>query len=227
MAKAQLAATAAVTTAEQIAFATPADWWVLPLDEQTRDRRIAQMVRAKLGNDDATAHIRIPLIAKLRKYVRQAAEQRAFFAALQGRTVKGLPVAATFLASWLPKVTDEAGTPLLTVEEMQAALSPTTDAGEVLERSTVELPVGHAFRVRRRSTSDLQDRDRDGKGSGSGSAKAESLDFFVPMPQSERTLTMVFSTPILPLADMYVTLFDTMAATVTVAPQPPDEDMDR
>lgn len=169
-----------------------------------------------MGKGDRLASVRLPIVAKLRKFAGAAAGQGAFFAAVHSRASQRIPLAATLLASWLPSVTDKAGVPLLTAEDIEATLSSRTAKGEVLERSTVDLAIGRSVRVRRQTVTDL--RDKNGK-----VVEGASVDYFVPLPQMDRTLMLVFSTPILPVADLYASLFDTIAATVTVV-EAVDED---
>jgi hypothetical protein len=54
-------------------------------------------------------------------------------------------------------------------------------------------------------------------------APAENVQFFVPLPEVDTLLALVFSTPILPLADAYAEVFDAMAmsASWVAAPTPP------
>lgn len=210
--------TATVTKVGRLAIATPADWMVLPLDDRDRDRdrRIARMVERRMGKDDRLAHVRLPIVAQLRKYAREAAEKGAFLIAMHGRMVRDVPLSSTVVASWLPLLVDRDGQPLPDADSILSALAPGTEKGEVLEQSVIDLPVGRATRVRRRTKPDIQDM----KGE---EIYGESFDYFVPIAEVDRTLVLICSTPILPLADAYAVLFDTLAGTIALL-QDPDED---
>jgi len=89
--------------------------------------------------------------------------------------------------------------------EARAVVTPKrladTLAGEGAEVSVTGLPAGQAVRVRRR-------------------ASMTSLDIHVPGPGSGGYLMLSFSTPLDELADAMVTLFDSIASTVTWPPYP-------
>lgn len=202
-------------TAERFSMAVPGDWTVLPLDAKNRDRRIAGLVERLVGKSDRVAHIRRQTIVQLRKYAADAAERGAFFAAMHSRVADGLPMSATVMVSLLPQSTDAAGNVLPDAAAMAATLASSSERsgkGEVTEHSVVDLQVGQAARVRRRTVIDgIQDE-------AGQSAHGVSVDFFIPLLQAERTLALVFSTPILPLADAYAELFDLMAASAKWLP---------
>lgn len=202
-------------TAERFSMAVPGDWTVLPLDAKNRDRRIAGLVERLVGKSDRVAHIRRQTIVQLRRYAADAAERGAFFAAMHSRVAGGLPMSATVMVSLLPQSTDAAGNVLPDAAAMASVLTSggeRSGESEVVEHSVVDLQVGQAARVRRRTVIDGV-QDEEGR-----VAHGMSVDFFVPLPQAERTLALVFSTPILPLADAYAELFDLMAASAKWLP---------
>lgn len=195
-------------TADRLSIAIPGDWTVLPLDPKTRDRRIAKLVERRLGKVDQLANIRRQTIVKLRRYAAEAARRGAFFAALHGRLADGLPMSATAMASLLPPSRDSEGALLPDAEAMAATLARGSERSEVLEHSVVDLQLGQAARVRRRTATDQPSRD-------GGTIYGAAVDYFVPLPAADKTLALVFATPVLPLADAYTQLFDMMAATAT------------
>ncbi|MGH9137633.1 MAG: hypothetical protein ACRD0G_11385 [Acidimicrobiales bacterium] len=198
------------TTATGFALVTPGDWIVLPLAPETRDRRIAKLVESHVGRADNIAHLRRQTIVQFRKAAAQAQERGAFFAALHSGSAQGIPMSASVLAFLVPAATGPDGELLGDVDEVAAAISE-PGAGEVLERSTVDLAVGRAVRVRKLVRSGL--RGTDGR-----EPRSDSVQFFVPLPEADHLLVLTFATPILPLGDAYAELFDAMAATARWRP---------
>lgn len=205
-----------VTMADRFSMTLPADWMVLPLDPRTRDRRIAALVDREFGKRDGNATLRRQKIVRLRKSAAQAAENGAFFAALHGKLVGEVAMAASVLVSMLPPLKGPDHQVLPDAEMIAASLASETGGGEVLEHSVVELIVGQAARVRMRGGSGMHGED-------GREVVGESLHFYVPLPEVDKTLALVFSTPLLPLADAYARLFDLMAVTARWIQTPAEE----
>lgn len=195
-------------TADRFGVVLPGDWMVLPMDrdQRVRDRRIAGLVRKEFGTDDRYATNRRMKIIKLRKAATEAVQNGGFFGALQGRLVGDVALAASLIASKLPTLKGPDGNPLNEAGAIAASLATRTAEREVSESSTVELMVGPAARLRMRVRSAVE-------AEGKRPVPAEALHFYVPLPEADRTLSIVFSTPLLPLADAYMELFDLIAGS--------------
>lgn len=191
----------------------PADWIVLPLDvdRQVRDRRIQRLVEQHMGRQDELAPLRRRTVVRLRKSATEAVGAGGFLLAMHSRVAGGRPMSASALASLLPLPRDESGNVITDADAVAAATQTEDGGGHVSERTVVDLPVGRAARIRRVTASGIH-------GSDGREVVAENLQFYVPLQSPKRLLTLVFSTPILPLVDAYVKLFDTMAATAGFGP---------
>jgi hypothetical protein len=195
-------------TAKRLAMVTPGDWIVLPLDPKTRDKRIAHLVEREVGKEDRVAWLRRQTTVELRKVADQARQRGAFFAAISSQIAGDRPMAASVLALMM-SASDEREAELLHDPEAMALVLDAEEPGaETLERSTVDLRIGRAVRLRRRVGTGITDQE-------GREAPAENVQFFVPLPEVDRLLALVFSTPILPLADAYAELFDAMAASAS------------
>lgn len=194
-------------SADRFSMAVPSGWVILPLDPATRDRRIAGMVKHRIGKEDRHAYLRRQYVLKIRKVVAEAANNGAFFLAVHSGAIKGVPMMASVIVSMLPQVSDAAGN-VLTDPAALAADAATgrgeASKGETLEHSVVELQVGSAARIHRRAPIGI--KAEDGR-----EVIGETIHYYVPLPEARRTLAMVFSTPLLSVADAYTRLFDVMA----------------
>jgi hypothetical protein len=206
-------------TAQRLAMVTPGDWIVLPLDPKTRDKRIARLVEREVGKDDRVAWLRRQTIVELRKLAADAARRGAFFAAVSSRIVGDRPMAASALALMMSAVDEREAELLQDPGALALVLDAQETGAETVERSVVELQVGRAVRLRRRVATGIHDQE-------GRQAPAENVQFYVPLPEVDRLLALVFSTPILPLADAYAEVFDAMAmsASWVATPQPTGPD---
>lgn len=193
----------ATNTAERFKMVVPGDWTILPLDPKTRDRRIARIVERRIGKEDRHAYLRRQYIVQLRKSAADAAGRGAFFAAIHNSSAKGVPLSASVMAAMVPQATDSGGNVLGDAESMAGELANDGE-GRVLEHAVVDLQVGEAARVRRRAGTGIHAMD-------GREVVGETVQFYVPLPEAQRTLALVFSTPILSLGDDYAALFDVMA----------------
>lgn len=197
-----------VTLADRFSMTIPGDWTVLPLDPNptTRDKRIAGLVNREFGKDDKNATLRRQKIVRLRRAAADATQNGGFFGAFHGRFIDDVPLAASVVVSMMPQLRGPDHEVLPNPEMIAAALAKGTDKNDVLEHSVVELIVGQAARIRLRGGSGVHGED-------GREVVGESVHFYVPLSEVDKTLVFVFSTPLLPLADAYVELFDLMAVT--------------
>lgn len=193
--------------ADRFSMAVPSGWMILPVDPATRDRRIAGLVKRRIGKEDRHAYLRRQYVLKLRKVVADAASNGAFFMAVHSGAIKGVPMMASVIVSMLPRVSDAAGNVLTDPEALASDVASgrgEASKGQTLEQGVVELQVGRAARVRRRAPIGIQPEDGE-------EIIGETIHYYVPLPEARRTLGMVFSTPMLSAADAYAELFDVMA----------------
>jgi hypothetical protein len=195
-------------TAQRLAMVTPGDWIVLPLDPKTRDKRIARLVEREVGKEDRVAWLRRQTTVELRKVAAQARQRGAFFAAVSSQIVGDKPLAASALALMMSAGDEREAELLHDPEAMALVLDAEEPGAETLERSLVDLKIGRAVRLRRLVGTGIHDQE-------GREAPAQNVQFFVPLPEVGKLLALVFSTPILPLADAYAEVFDAMAASAS------------
>lgn len=207
-----------ISTADRFAVTIPGDWMVLPLDPRNRDRRIARMVEKEFGKDDKDVVLRRQKIVRLRKAAADAADNGGFFAALSGRLVGEVAMASSLVVCLLPPLRGPDSQPLPDVDAMAGVLAADTEKGKVIEHSVAELPyLGRAARVRRRAGTGFTGED-------GTEAEGETVQYYLPLEEVNKTLALLFATPFLPLADAYAQLFDLVAATARWVQTSPEEE---
>lgn len=178
----------------------PPGWWHVPLDERRHqsitallDRQLASLPR------DRVATLRRELDGELTRQVERAVANGAEEMHLNVDLMRGLPVTASCLVTVVP---DGFGTALQATE--LAALM----GDEPGELSVLEVAGALAARVRRR------DPVTDTEGLSTGKLAVTRLQVYVPVPNTTEMLLLSFSTPIDPIADAMVALFDAIAGSL-------------
>ena len=179
----------------------PPGWWHIPLDERRGqsvkallDRRLASLPR------DRVATLRRELEGELTRLAERAAQNDAVDMYLSVDLMRGLPVAATCLVTVVPTGVGTA----LPAAELAAMMGDRSND----EVGVVEVAGAPAARVRRREPVDEAD------GYSSGDLPVTRLQVYVPVPNRAETLLLSFSTPIDPIADAMVALFDAIAGSL-------------
>lgn len=179
----------------------PPGWWHIPLDERRRqsvkallDRRLASLPR------DRVATLRRELDGELTRLVERAVANDAVEMYLNVDLMRGLPVAASCLVTVVPV---GLGTALPATEV--ASLMGDRPGDEV---GVLEVAGTLAARVRRREP--VTDTD----GLSTGELAVTRLQVYVPVPNTTEMLLLSFSTPMDPIADAMVTLFDAIAGSL-------------
>jgi hypothetical protein len=179
----------------------PPGWWHIPLDEHRGqsvkallDRQLASLPR------DRVAALRRELDEELMRLVERAVANGAVEMYLNVDLMRGLPVAASCLVTAVPI---GFGTAL-----------PATELAELLgdqpgdEVGVLDVAGASAARVRRREA--VTDED----GMSTGDLAVTRLQVYVPVPNTTEMLLLSFSTPIDPIADAMVGLFDAIAGSL-------------
>lgn len=184
----------------------PPGWWHVPLDERWHrsitallDRCLASLPR------DRVSTLRRELEGELTRRAERAAENGAIDMYLNVDLVHGLPIAASCLVT---SVSVGSAT-TLPAAELAAALGnrPGDEVG-VLDVAGVQ-----AARVRRREeVGDVTVGDTDVP--WPEELPVTRLDVYVPMPGRPEMLLLSFSTPMDPIADAMVALFDAIAGSL-------------
>lgn len=179
----------------------PPGWWHVPLDERRHqsitallDRQLASLPR------DRVATLRRELEGELTRHIERAVESGAVEMYLNVDLVRGLPVAASCLVTVVPVGFG----PALAATELAALMGD--QAGD--EVGVLEVAGVPAARVRRREP--VIDAD----GLSTGELAVTRLQVYVPVPNTTEMLLLSFSTPIDPIADAMVALFDAIAGSL-------------
>lgn len=179
----------------------PPGWWHIPLDERRGqsvtallDRRLASLPR------DRVATLRRELEGELTRLVERAVVSGAVEMYLSVDLMRGLPVAASCLVTVVPS---GAATALPAAE--LAALMSDRPGDEV---GVLEVAGAPAARVRRREPVTESD------GLSTGELAVTRLQVYVPVPNLTETVLLSFSTPMDPIADAMVALFDAIAGSL-------------
>jgi len=179
----------------------PPGWWHIPLDER-RHQSIAALLDRRLASlpRDRVATLRRELEGELTRLVERAVANDAVEMYLNVDLLHGVPVAASCLVTVVPVGFG----PALPATEV-AALMGDQPGDEV---GVLEVAGAPAARVRRREP--ITDTD----GLSTGQLAVTRLQVYVPVPNTTEMLLLSFSTPMDPVADAMVTLFDAVAGSL-------------
>lgn len=175
----------------------PAGWWAIDLDPATRDEHVAALVEQQWRGIDNAPHLKAEARAELG---RQAAEAGGLQLFLSVGTLAGVPLSASLLVSSVPL-----GAPA----ELGQLAERNRSAGRDVDQ--VQLPAGTALRTAWREASPQLAADDD---DGEPMPATTCLDLHLPVPDAPRVLLLQFRTPMEPLADVLVELFDAIAETL-------------
>jgi hypothetical protein len=179
----------------------PPGWWHIPLDER-RGQSVTALLDRQLASlpRDRVATLRREVEGELTQLVERAIANGAVEIYLNVDLIRGLPVAASCLVTVVPT---GAATALPAAE--LAALMRERPGDEV---GVLEVAGAPAARVRRREP--VTDAD----GLSSGELAITRLQVYVPVPHTTEMLLLSFSTPMDPIADAMVALFDAIAGSL-------------
>ncbi|MEV8594995.1 hypothetical protein [Streptomyces sp. NPDC052012] len=182
----------------------PDGWFQILLDPEDRDRCIVALVDLQFRGVDNAPHLKRDLMRDLQDRAKAAYGLGGTEFYISLLTAGPVPLASSLLVS-------------VTALDEWPACSDATELAEHMSeghvRGDAELGVtrleaaGDAVRVRRRSAPDPA------KQLGN-TLPTTTLTYYVPIPATQRWLMLNFSTPVAPLADQMVRLFDTVAGTL-------------
>jgi hypothetical protein len=170
----------------------PDGWFAVDLEPGRMERSVAALVKRQFAGIDNAPHLKAQAMQQLlaQTQAAQAAGGLEMFLSLQ--QVAGVPIAASLVIFLVP-----APGQVVTAADLAWSL----DTGDERRVTLVDLPVGEAVRVFRRT----------GTEDGSDSA---TLEVFVPVPHNGEWLLLSFATPLGPLAPALTKLFDAICTTL-------------
>jgi hypothetical protein len=182
----------------------PDGWFQIPLDPDERDRSISALAELQFRGIDNAPHLKEQVMRDLQQRAKAAYGCGGTELYLSLLTAGPVPLASSLLISvpdpdeW-PECSD-AG-------ELAEHLVDRRQGGDA-ELDVVQLTAaGKAVRYRRREAPDPLTQM-------GNTLPTTTLTYYVPIPVTQRWLMLNFSTPVDPLADQMVELFDTVAGTL-------------
>ncbi|MFJ8151761.1 hypothetical protein [Streptomyces sp. NPDC094468] len=183
-------------------LAVPEGWERIVLDPERWGYRIDKIVKRGLRRTAADPRLAAALAERMRKQAEAAHAHGGVEMYLMNRILGRVPVSAGLVVTLLrPPPGTEAGD----LGDVARALALRATAEETV--TLVDLPAGPAVRHRRlrRPAADDPDGNR---------LAVTHLDVHLAVPRSDQRLLLSFSTPMEPLADALVGLFDSVALTL-------------
>jgi hypothetical protein len=184
-----------------VRVALPADWWVIPLlDPAERQHAEHALVARQLHGRPDDDPLRAALIDALTAQTGAAAAAGARLLALGLQHAEGVPIPASLVLHWWEDIPNAEGALLNDLEDSLRPEPGTEPSGFSLDLA--KLPSGRALR---RVTVEA----------ATGDDNPESLvvDYWVERPDGG-LVHLAFASPILPLRDALLSLFDAVAGAL-------------
>ncbi|MFF3844813.1 hypothetical protein [Streptomyces sp. NPDC002328] len=174
---------------------TPEDWYRIPLQPQDRrEAAVHALIKRQFAGADDQPVLRRKAEHQLLGTAEAGVTQGGVVLYLSFMEAVGVPLSASLLVSHLRTKFDDLD-----------AVAALVGSGEV---GLVTLPaVGRAARLQRR------ERAKQTRKLGS-EFEDTVVEYFVPLPDREEVLMLTFSTPLEPIAEAMVGLFDAVAGTL-------------
>ncbi|MFE1286649.1 hypothetical protein [Streptomyces sp. NPDC058751] len=182
----------------------PDEWFQLQLDPDDRDRGIIALAERTFRGVDNAPHLRDQFMRDLQRKAKDAYKVGGIELYLSTLTIGPVPLASSLLISlpapgeW-PKCED--------ADELAEHLAG-GDVGEEAELGVVDLAMaGRAVRHRHREAPDPAAQM-------GNTLPTTNVTYYIRIPATKSWLLLNFSTPVGPLADQMVELFDTVSGTL-------------
>jgi len=173
---------------------TPEDWYRIPLQPRERlEASVNALIKRQFAGVDDQPILRRRTEEQLLDTAGAGVEQGGVVLYLSFLEVGGIPLSASLLVSHLHRRFDGLD-----------AVAALAGSGEV---ELTRLPAGRAARLVRR------ERTKQSRKLGS-EFEDTIVEYFVPVPDRDEVLMLTFSTPLEPVADAMVGLFDAVAGTL-------------
>ncbi|MGH4032436.1 hypothetical protein ACQB60_26250 [Actinomycetota bacterium Odt1-20B] len=184
----------------------PDGWFQLALDPDDRDRSIIALAERQFRGVDNAPRAKEQFMRELQRKARESYQAGGMELYLSTLTVGPIPLASSLLISMPPPGTWPEDLDVAALAEHVTVLDGRNGSGS--EIGVVELEAaGEAVRQRTREEPDPERQL-------GNTLPTTKLAYYVPIPATTSWLLMNFSTPIDPLADKMVELFDVVAGTL-------------
>lgn len=179
-------------------MAIPEGWDRIVLDPARLDGQIERIVKRVTRGKDSIPHLKLQLAEAIKAQAVQAWSNGGVELYLSTQQIGDVTLSASLLTTYVPAKKG----PLPTLTE-----HGTTLAKEGEDVAMVDLAAGPALRHRYRESADPS-------AEYGNTVPITHLDYHLALPNSDAQLMLSFSTPLEPLANQMVVLFDTIAATL-------------
>jgi hypothetical protein len=195
-------ATTPVPPPSDYRLAVPEGWERIVLDPDRWTHRIDKLVNRALRRTKATPQLKAALADRMREQAEAAHANGGVEMYVVNQLLGQVPVSAGLVVTILQPPPGTA-----TGELSDIAISLAARATPDDEVTTTDLPAGPAVRhlYRRRPAADDPDGNK---------LTVTHLDVYLAVPHADQRLLLSFSTPMEPLADALVGLFDSIARTL-------------
>jgi hypothetical protein len=197
----------------------PDGWFQLPLAPDDRDRGIVALAEQQFRGVDNAPHLKKQFMREMQKKAKSAYVVGGTELYISTLTIASLPLSSSLLIS-IPRADEFPA--CSDAHELAGHLSGGNASGSAAssgdgggnEDGKAELGVvtlaaaGDAVRQRRKEAPDAVAQ------LGNSELPSTLLTYYVPIPATTRWLLLSFSTPMDPLADQMVELFDVVAGTL-------------
>jgi hypothetical protein len=174
---------------------TPEDWYRIPLQPlERREASVSALMKRQFAGVDDQPVLRRQSEEQLLGAAEAGADRGGVVLYLSFLEAAGIPLSASLLISQLHQRFDSLD-----------AVAALAGKGEV---TPVRLPAAGRAARRRRS-----ERTRESRRLGT-EFEDTIVEYFVPVPDRDEVLMLTFSTPLEPIADAMVELFDAVAGTL-------------
>lgn len=179
----------------------PEGWWAIDLDPARTEANVAALLEQQWRGVDDAPHLKAEARASLLRQARDAADAGGLQLFLSVGTVGGIPLSASLLVSSVP---------LASADELTVLAGAGRGQGRAVTQAG--LPAGPALRSLWRQPP--SDDDPSG-------LVTTCLDVHVAVPHAPRVLVLQFRTPVEPLAEVLLEVFDAITGTLRWAPGGP------
>lgn len=171
----------------------PEGWFRIDLEPGTREKSVAALAERQFRGVDNAPHLKQEARQRLLRTAQDAFRNGGIELYVSLQTAEGFPLSAALVVTLTPPHRQD----LVVVTPARLA---ETLGGNERQVTVINLPAGQAVRVR------------------SFDPPVTSLDIHVPVPGSSAHLLLSFSTPLAPLADALVGMFNSIAGTLRWIP---------
>jgi hypothetical protein len=180
----------------------PDGWFRISLAPEQRERSVDALVERQFKGIDDAPHLKRQVRKELLARTATAYQNGGIELYLSMQQAGPGTIPASLLVTFVPPQHPEP----VPVEELKSVLARNGSPGQRI--SVEELPSGLAVRVRARAIPGSEDPS-------GNTLPTTSVDYHIPIPNSPAYLLLSFSSPLDPIADAMVGLFDAIATSLT------------